>query len=137
MAVQAALSLDLMPKSLTKRGAKSALMRSGRFLYAAIALHPSTGTNTKTQQTMLGEWLNTGDKFRCDADGYFWFSGRADDMLKVGGIWVSPIEVENALAEHDAVLETAVVVPWIAMSWSAESVRPSPAGLYSLPSTRH
>ncbi len=63
----------------------------------------------KTQQTMLGEWLNTGDKFRCDADGYFWFSGRADDMLKVGGIWVSPIEVENALAEHDAVLETAVV----------------------------
>jgi benzoate-CoA ligase len=63
----------------------------------------------KTQQTMLGEWLNTGDKFRCDADGYFWFSGRADDMLKVGGIWVSPIEVENALAEHEAVLETAVV----------------------------
>jgi benzoate-CoA ligase len=63
----------------------------------------------KTQQTMLGEWLNTGDKFRRDADGFFWFSGRADDMLKVGGIWVSPIEVENALAEHEAVLETAVV----------------------------
>jgi benzoate-CoA ligase len=63
----------------------------------------------KTQQTMLGEWLNTGDKFRRDAEGYFWFSGRADDMLKVGGIWVSPIEVENALAEHEAVLETAVV----------------------------
>ena len=63
----------------------------------------------KTQQTMLGEWLNTGDKFRCDADGYFWFSARADDMLKVGGIWVSPIEVENALAEHAAVLETAVI----------------------------
>jgi benzoate-CoA ligase len=63
----------------------------------------------KSQQTMLGEWLNTGDKFRCDAEGYYWFEGRADDMLKVGGIWVSPIEVENALAEHEAVLETAVV----------------------------
>jgi benzoate-CoA ligase len=63
----------------------------------------------KTQQTMQGEWLNTGDKFRCDADGYYWFAGRSDDMLKVGGIWVSPIEVENALAEHDSVLESAVV----------------------------
>jgi benzoate-CoA ligase len=67
------------------------------------------GKHRKTQQTMLGEWLHTGDKFRRDAEGYFWFSGRADDMLKVGGIWVSPIEVENALAEHEAVLETAVV----------------------------
>jgi benzoate-CoA ligase len=63
----------------------------------------------KSQQTMLGEWLNTGDKFHRDADGYYWFAGRADDMLKVGGIWVSPIEVENALAEHPAVLEAAVV----------------------------
>jgi benzoate-CoA ligase family protein len=63
----------------------------------------------KSQQTMLGEWLNTGDKFRCDAEGYYWFEGRADDMLKVGGIWVSPIEVEHALAEHEAVLEVAVV----------------------------
>lgn len=63
----------------------------------------------KSQQTMLGEWLNTGDKFRCDADGFYWFAGRSDDMLKVGGIWVSPIEVENALAEHESVLETAVV----------------------------
>jgi benzoate-CoA ligase len=63
----------------------------------------------KSQQTMLGDWLHTGDKFRRDADGYYWFAGRADDMLKVGGIWVSPIEVENTLAEHPAVLETAVV----------------------------
>jgi benzoate-CoA ligase len=63
----------------------------------------------KSQQTMLGEWLNTGDKFHRDPEGFYWFSGRADDMLKVGGIWVSPIEVENALAEHKAVLEAAVV----------------------------
>jgi benzoate-CoA ligase len=63
----------------------------------------------KSQQTMLGDWLNTGDQFRRDAEGYYWYSGRADDMLKVGGIWVSPIEVENALIEHEAVLETGVV----------------------------
>jgi acyl-coenzyme A synthetase/AMP-(fatty) acid ligase len=63
----------------------------------------------KSQQTMLGEWLNTGDKFRCDAKGFYWYAGRSDDMLKVGGIWVSPIEVENTLLEHAAVLEAAVV----------------------------
>jgi benzoate-CoA ligase len=63
----------------------------------------------KSQQTMLGDWLHTGDKFRCDAEGYYWYEGRADDMLKVGGNWVSPIEVENVLMEHEAVLETAVV----------------------------
>ena len=63
----------------------------------------------KSQQTMLGEWLNTGDKFHRDAEGFYWYAGRADDMLKVGGIWVSPIEVENTLLEHQAVLEAAVV----------------------------
>jgi benzoate-CoA ligase len=63
----------------------------------------------KTQQTMQGEWLNTGDKFSRDDEGYYWFAGRSDDMLKVGGIWVSPIEVENAIVEHQAVLETAVI----------------------------
>jgi benzoate-CoA ligase len=63
----------------------------------------------KSQQTMLGEWLNTGDKFRRDAAGFYWYAGRTDDMLKVGGLWVSPIEVENALLEHTAVLEAAVV----------------------------
>jgi len=63
----------------------------------------------KSQQTMLGEWLNTGDKFRRDAESFYWYAGRSDDMLKVGGIWVSPIEVENTLLEHEAVLEAAVV----------------------------
>ncbi|MBM3222840.1 MAG: benzoate-CoA ligase family protein [Candidatus Tectomicrobia bacterium] len=63
----------------------------------------------KSQQTMLGEWLNTGDKFHRDAEGFYWYAGRTDDMLKVGGIWVSPIEVENTLLEHAAVLEAAVV----------------------------
>jgi benzoate-CoA ligase len=63
----------------------------------------------KSQQTMVGEWLNTGDQFRRDSDGYYWFVGRADDMLKVGGIWVSPVEVEHTLMAHEAVLEAAVV----------------------------
>lgn len=63
----------------------------------------------KTAQTFRGEWLFTGDKFTVDEDGYFWYAGRSDDMLKVGGIWVSPIEVEAALLEHPAVLECAVI----------------------------
>ena len=63
----------------------------------------------KTKRTMLGEWINTDDKFFKDTDGYFYYVGRADDMLKVGGIWVSPIEVEASLIEHPAVLEAAVV----------------------------
>ncbi len=63
----------------------------------------------KTKETMLGEWLKTGDKYYQDPDGYYWYCGRSDDMLKVGGIWVSPVEVENALIGHPAVLECAVV----------------------------
>ena len=63
----------------------------------------------KTKTSMLGEWFNTGDKYRRDAEGYYYYRGRSDDMLKVGGIWVSPIEVEDALVSHPAVLEAAVV----------------------------
>jgi benzoate-CoA ligase family protein len=63
----------------------------------------------KTKDTLLGHWIQTGDKYYQDADGYFWYAGRADDMLKVGGIWVSPIEVEATLIRHPAVLEAAVV----------------------------
>lgn len=54
-------------------------------------------------------WVVTGDKFYRDADGYYFYSGRADDMLKVSGLWVSPVEVENALLAHPAVSEAAVV----------------------------
>jgi benzoate-CoA ligase family protein len=63
----------------------------------------------KSQASMLGEWFNTGDKYYLDQEGYFYYCGRGDDMLKVGGIWVSPIEVEDALISHPAVLEAAVV----------------------------
>ena len=63
----------------------------------------------KTKETMLGDYLNTGDKFMQDEAGYFHFVGRTDDMLKVGGIWVSPVEVEACIIEHQAVLECAVI----------------------------
>lgn len=63
----------------------------------------------RTRATMQGEWLRTGDMFSRDAHGYFFFAGRSDDMLKVGGQWVSPAEVEARLVEHPAVLEAGVV----------------------------
>ena len=63
----------------------------------------------RTKATMLGDWLRTGDMFYQDTDGYFYFCGRTDDMLKVGGMWVAPAEVEAALGEHPAILEVAVV----------------------------
>ena len=63
----------------------------------------------RTKATMLGDWLRTGDMFYQDTDGYFYFCGRTDDMLKVGGMWVAPAEVEAALGEHPAILEAAVV----------------------------
>ncbi len=63
----------------------------------------------KTRQTMRGEWLVTGDKYRVDEDGFYWYCGRADDMMRVGAQWVSPTEVESALFTHPTVLECAVV----------------------------
>jgi len=63
----------------------------------------------QTKRMMQGEWLKTGDTYYCDADGYYWYCGRSDDMMKVGGLWVSPIEIENTLMEHPAVLESGVI----------------------------
>ncbi len=63
----------------------------------------------KTRKSMLGEWFNTGDKYYRDGEGYYYYCGRGDDMLKVGGIWVSPIEIEDTLMGHEAVFEAAVV----------------------------
>ena len=63
----------------------------------------------KSKDTFQGEWLRTGDKYSQDEAGYFCYAGRSDDMLKVGGLWVSPVEVENALIEHPAVQECGVV----------------------------
>ncbi len=63
----------------------------------------------RSKQVFQGEWFNTGDRFRRDADGFLWFEGREDEMLKVSGQWVSPLEIEAALGQHPAVSETAVV----------------------------
>jgi benzoate-CoA ligase len=64
---------------------------------------------TRSRSTFEGAWTRTGDKYTQDADGYFVYGGRTDDMLKVGGIYVSPFEVEAALMSHPAVLESAVI----------------------------
>jgi benzoate-CoA ligase family protein len=63
----------------------------------------------KTKETMKGEWLFAGDWYRVDEDGFYWYEGRADDMIKVSGLWVSPVEVENTLGDHEAVVEVAAV----------------------------
>ncbi|MDB5842322.1 MAG: benzoate-CoA ligase family protein [Herminiimonas sp.] len=63
----------------------------------------------KSGSTFLGDWVRSGDKYVADADGYFTYAGRSDDMLKVSGQFVSPIEVEGAIGAHPAVLECAVV----------------------------
>jgi benzoate-CoA ligase family protein len=61
------------------------------------------------QSTFVDGWCRTGDVYRCDAEGYYYFVGRNSDMIKAGGIWVSPAEVESVLLEHPSILEAAVV----------------------------
>jgi benzoate-CoA ligase family protein len=63
----------------------------------------------RTKSTILGAWIQTGDKYYQDDAGNYWYCGRSDDMLKVSGQWVSPVEVEGALIAHASVLEAAVV----------------------------
>jgi benzoate-CoA ligase family protein len=74
---------------------------------SALALY--WAQHEKTKRSVLGEWFFTGDRYRVDEDGYYWYEGRSDDMIKVSGLWVSPIEIESALMEHAAVAESAVV----------------------------
>jgi benzoate-CoA ligase len=62
-----------------------------------------------TKDTIQGHWIRTGDHYYQDDEGYYWFAGRSDDMLKVGGNWVSPAELEHTLLEHAAVLACGVV----------------------------
>jgi benzoate-CoA ligase len=63
----------------------------------------------RSRGTFVGGWTRSGDKYRQDEDGYYVYGGRSDDMLKVSGMYVSPAEVESALASHSSVLEAAVV----------------------------
>jgi benzoate-CoA ligase family protein len=67
------------------------------------------GDKQKSRETFQGDWCTTGDLFRCDGEGYFYYEGRADDLLKVSGIFVSPIEIEDAMLTHPAVGEVCVV----------------------------
>ncbi|HMG36698.1 MAG TPA: benzoate-CoA ligase family protein [Blastocatellia bacterium] len=63
----------------------------------------------KSKVTFAGDWCTTGDQLRVDEEGYYWYCGRTDEMLKVGGIFVSPTEIENCLIENEAVRECAVI----------------------------
>ena len=92
----------------------------------------------KSKEVLRGDWVVTGDHMRRDAKGYFWYEGRTDDMLKVGGRWVSPVEVESTLIKHPAVLEAAVV----AHRATSDILRRSPLGQphltsYDVPAWRH
>ncbi len=92
---------------------------SGRELPAGeigelVVRGPSAGEGywnhrAKSRRTFAGEWTYTGDKYLRDAEGYYYYCGRTDDMFKVNGMWVSPFEVEAVLASHEAVLEAAVI----------------------------
>ena len=74
---------------------------------SALALY--WAQHEKTKRSILGDWFFTGDRYRVDGDGFYWYEGRSDDMIKVSGLWASPIEIESVLLEHAAVGESAVV----------------------------
>jgi len=63
----------------------------------------------KSKETFAGDWCTTGDQFHIDEEGYYWYHGRTDDMLKVSGVYVAPAEIENCLLQNEAVLECAVI----------------------------
>jgi benzoate-CoA ligase family protein len=75
---------------------------------ASTALH-YWNQRERTKQTFWGEWLRTGDRYSRDEAGYFWYQGRTNDVFKVSGQWVSPLEIESCLLSHAGVLECAVV----------------------------
>ena len=74
---------------------------------SALALY--WAQHDKSKRSILGDWFFTGDRYRVDEEGHYWYEGRSDDMIKVSGLWVSPIEIESVLLEHPAVAESAVV----------------------------
>jgi benzoate-CoA ligase family protein len=66
-------------------------------------------SHKKSKETFAGDWCTTGDQFHVDEAGYYWYHGRTDDMLKVSGVYVAPVEIENCLLQHEAVVECAVI----------------------------
>ena len=95
---------------LDEQGRETADNESGQLMIAGDSTAKSYWNNAeRTARTMVGGWLNTGDTYYRDAEGYYVYCGRNDDMLKVGGIWCSPFEIEAKLIEHPQVLEAAVI----------------------------
>jgi 4-hydroxybenzoate-CoA ligase len=95
---------------LTPEGGDAADGESGELIVRGpSAADGYWNQRAKSRHAFRGEWTHTGDTYIRDGDGYYRYCGRSDDMLKVGGIWVSPFEVEEALIGHRAVLEAAVV----------------------------
>jgi len=91
-------------------GADVAEGESGRlFISGDSTARCYWNNDERTASTMVDGWLNTGDTYRRDSQGYFYYCGRSDDMMKVGGIWCSPFEIESKLVEHPDVVEAAVV----------------------------
>jgi benzoate-CoA ligase len=79
------------------------------YIRGASAAQGYWNQREKSRNTFQGEWTKSGDKYSVDADGYYTYAGRSDDMLKVSGQYVSPFEVESAIATHPSVFEAAVV----------------------------
>ena len=95
---------------LDEQGAEVAVGESGRLLISGDSTARCYWNNAeRTARTMVDGWLDTGDTYRRDAEGFFYYCGRSDDMMKVGGIWCSPFEIESRLVEHPEVVEAAVV----------------------------
>ena len=95
---------------VNESGADAALNEVGDLLVSGPSAATGYWNNReRTRSTFMGEWTRTGDKYTLDKDGYYTYGGRSDDMLKVGGIYVSPFEVEAALLTHPDVLEVAVI----------------------------
>jgi len=93
-----------------ERGEEVGDDESGRLFISGGSIARCYWNNVeRTAATMVNGWLDTGDTYRRDAAGYFYYCGRSDDMMKVGGIWCSPFEIESKLVEHPDVLEAAVV----------------------------
>jgi len=97
-------------KILNDSGAEISGKGTGRLYIAGASIARCYWNNPeKTAATMFGDWIDTGDTYLRDEHGYFYYCGRTDDMMKVGGIWCSAFDIESKLVEHPAVLEAAVI----------------------------
>ena len=94
-------------RATASRWRRARAARSGSARVGRQVLLEQAGEDAPRPWSTAGS--NTGDTYRQDEDGYFVYEGRSDDMLKVGGIWCSPVEIESCLIAHPAVLEAAVV----------------------------